>query len=465
MRTPARIILFTLGLALMPLSAQTVTLLADNNDGHDDIWVKRYQDGKQSWGIVGNHTVTWGSIWWNSFPGADGVYHVTLGAVLEPDGNSPYKLYADDVKIAEGEYPFSTGTMDCNSSFYKSQALDLGNREIKQGQKIRLWASSMYPCGSDHGQYCRFYEIKFTPTTEPADPLPADESSRKVMDRYWVEKDGLVVVEAENTGSSLGEWKKHTGTGTYSYLKGFLGDGCIQFTGNGQCTGAPNSILRYYVKIATPGRYKLHMRALEENIQSKHDCANDCYVACPSQTQKLSGQTGCEDKLTKFVSWKNGGIWTWDLKFECGHHNFSDAEYEFGTPGVYEFQIAGRSKDFFVDRFTLATVGHAGARDNSRPESQIVQGTSFILVKSNGTDQSNADPTVIVEPAAGSVLGMGSTITLKGTGTGLAWYYDANSDGKGRIAIGSGAEVSFTVPTGIADPRELTLILTGGGGK
>jgi hypothetical protein len=75
------------------------------------------------------------------------------------------------------------------------------------------------------------------------------------------------------------------------------------------------------------------------------------------------------------------------------------------------------------------------------------------------------DPTSIVEPAAGTLLVMGSTITLRGEGTNLSWEYDANSDKKSRIAIGSGAEVSFTVPTDVVSPLEITIFCKGDGGE
>jgi hypothetical protein len=74
------------------------------------------------------------------------------------------------------------------------------------------------------------------------------------------------------------------------------------------------------------------------------------------------------------------------------------------------------------------------------------------------------DPTTILEPAAGEVLVMGSTITLKGEGTNLRWSYDANSDKLPSIDIDNGNEVSFTIPTGVEPPREITITCSGDNG-
>ena len=60
--------------------AQTVVLKADDNTGHDEVWEKRYTDGKNSWGIRGdreNATVYEGRIWFDKFPGVSGKYKVS----------------------------------------------------------------------------------------------------------------------------------------------------------------------------------------------------------------------------------------------------------------------------------------------------------------------------------------------------------------------------------------------------
>lgn len=373
-------------------ASAAVRLSPDAADHRDDCWVKRSYPGmtNSTYGIRGTGAELSGYVTWNSFPGAGGVYKVELGAVLESDGDSPYKLFIDGTKVREGNYPYAGGELDCNGSSYREAYLDLGTWQVNKGDKIRYWAMSTYPCGSSHGQYSRFFVLRFTPVDGPADPIPSAEPA-PTADKVFVEKDGIVVMEAENTTSSLGQWVKHTSTSKHSFLKGFTGGGAIQFTGNSECGGSPKSILRYYVQINNPSRYRLHIRALEKQLDgAAGDCANDCYVACPSQDPPIGGQTGCESKLTKYVAWRaTSPDWTWDLKLECGHHDFSDAYYVFSEPGVYEFQIAGRSKNFFVDRIVLAryTTNPAIAQDITNPESELVSAGATPVRPTGGPKQ------------------------------------------------------------------------------
>jgi hypothetical protein len=72
----------------------------------------------------------------------------------------------------------------------------------------------------------------------------------------------------------------------------------------------------------------------------------------------------------------------------------------------------------------------------------------------------------ILSPKANAVLKEGATVTLKGTGQGtLSWSYDANSDGLGEVPSGTGASVSFKVPTGVKAPKTLILFLADSTGK
>ncbi|MBD3392552.1 MAG: hypothetical protein GF418_10730 [Chitinivibrionales bacterium] len=156
------------------LAQQEIILKADDVDDHDDIWGKRYAAGVNSWGIDGNHIPgTNGYMIWNSFPGPSGTYSVKLGAVTEPDGDSPYKFFVDGQEVASGNYPYSTGNLDCGSGELKVEDIDLGEHAINNGDEIKYWASSVYPCGTDHGQYSRFYQIKFTSQAPPDNTPPS----------------------------------------------------------------------------------------------------------------------------------------------------------------------------------------------------------------------------------------------------------------------------------------------------
>lgn len=71
---------------------------------------------------------------------------------------------------------------------------------------------------------------------------------------------------------------------------------------------------------------------------------------------------------------------------------------------------------------------------------------------------------VILSPT-GPDLVKGATYELEGSGSELVWYYDANSDGKGRLLIDTGATVLFTAPTDVTGANTLKLILQGAGGE
>ena len=149
-------------ICLMSSTLADVTLTADANSGHDSPWVRRYANGVNSWGINGTGSPMNGNMWWNDFSGQTGTYRIELGAVLEPDGNSRYSLSVDNTEVASGRYPFSTGSLNCDASTMENRDLDLGQHLVTRGNQIKLWGESVYPCGSSHGQYCRFYRIKLT---------------------------------------------------------------------------------------------------------------------------------------------------------------------------------------------------------------------------------------------------------------------------------------------------------------
>jgi hypothetical protein len=178
---------------------------------------------------------------------------------------------------------------------------------------------------------------------------------------------------------------------------------------------------------------------------------------------------------------------TYDITFYGVGEEDGESMYELYIDNVLigEYQVAQTSEAFaegsaYNETWTDVAVNNgdiikvvATAHSNGTiPESGAPGGHAWSRARwyridldpSDGSGGTTPEPTAIVEPASGTTLVMGSTVTLKGTGTNLSWAYDANSDGLSEIVIGSGQEVSFEVPTGITGPMELTLILRGSGG-
>ncbi|MCM8536406.1 MAG: malectin domain-containing carbohydrate-binding protein [Lentisphaeraceae bacterium] len=171
------------------------------------------------------------------------------------------------------------------------------------------------------------------------------------------EQNGYVVLEAENA-KMTGKWV----TRTAADVKGtnaFTGSGYIRYTGNTEATGPANDVLSYKVKINNPGKYKLIVRALEAPLETgEGDKANDCYV-------RMVGQSGNFGKFNKHVLLGNSYQWSWEIKAEFASHSFTQPVYNL-TAGVHEFQIAGRSKNFHIDRFVLyKDLTNAEAKDLS----------------------------------------------------------------------------------------------------
>ena len=166
----------------------------------------------------------------------------------------------------------------------------------------------------------------------------------KDLEGVTEENDGYVVLEAEDT-SMTGKWVRKTaadvkGTG------GFTGSGYIRYLGNNEASGPANDVLTYKVKINNPGKYKFLMRGLEAPIETgEGDKANDCYV-------RVVGQPGNFGKFHKHVLLGNSYQWSFNIRAEFSHHSFSDPVYDL-TAGIHEFQIAGRSKNFHIDRVVL----------------------------------------------------------------------------------------------------------------
>jgi hypothetical protein len=276
------------------------------------------------------------------------------------------------------------------------------------------------------------------------------------QNKTFHEKNGLVVVECESVPAG-DSWVLRSGSyvlkGTNT-VAGYTGNGCYHFTGNTETSGSVKGTMAYLIHITNPGKYRLYLRGMEAPIESgAGDQANDCYI-------KMVGQSGCEGTFTKYVRLGNSYEWTFGIRLECSSHTFSDAIYELSA-GTHTFQIAGRSKNFLIDRFVLIN----SAKSQENPTNLNLAESSSDGSGSPGDGETPAVSTVIIEPASGTSLVMGSTVTLKGSGTNPAWSYDADSDKLGEIAIGTGAEVSFSVPTGVTGPMQITLFLSGAAGK
>ncbi|MBK1875332.1 hypothetical protein [Pelagicoccus mobilis] len=196
----------------------------------------------------------------------------------------------------------------------------------------------------------------------------------------YIEKDGIVIFEAENTESEFGLWTKKT------EIEGHQGDGYIEFGGNSPASGPANSPLEYEFKITKPGLYRLHLHCARVmvviNGENRHDVANDGYVRVEGDYGEgpNAGNEHGDDGLlsllkknTKFFGGKNREfVWASGNRLDPGgHNNKRKAVYDFKAGETYKLVLSGRSQLFKVDRimFRHMDVPVAVAEDLENPES------------------------------------------------------------------------------------------------
>ncbi|MDQ8191436.1 hypothetical protein [Roseibacillus persicicus] len=159
----------------------------------------------------------------------------------------------------------------------------------------------------------------------------------------FLEKGGIVAIEAESTSSRLGDWIEKTDVDDY------MGECHLEFTGNKAESGPPESPLKYQFQIKKEGIYELTLRARKRLESKRADISNDCYVAV-----KGDFESGGEVPLkvlkedTKMYGGNPDG-WGWTRQLDVSHKKYA-AQYHFKEGEVYELIIHGRSKNFNFDR-------------------------------------------------------------------------------------------------------------------
>jgi len=202
------------------------------------------------------------------------------------------------------------------------------------------------------------------------------------------ESGGLVIMEMENTESSLNNWDKKTN------LSGYTGSGFLQFDANAYTHGPADSPLEFNFKINEGGLYYLHMRCAKQTIDGRSDVANDCYVRVEGDYNAGPGPyTGHGDNASLSLLSSNtkyfGGsrdAWKWENGKNSsgsagnldpgGESNKRVALYDFKAGETYKLVVSGRSRYFRMDRlmFRKSTVSETYAENLSRPESETISG-------------------------------------------------------------------------------------------
>jgi hypothetical protein len=267
-------------------------------------------------------------------------------------------------------------------------------------------------------------------------------------DDVYQESNGILVMEAERTSSSLGtgtdRWETHT-PGETNYVDGAANEAHIEFQGNGSNGGTPKTPLTYNFKINQGGFYYLHLRARARLDGAEPDKNNDCYVKVGGDSFGAgpnAGNTHMNDAplslLTNDTKMYGGSPTTWgwaNLLDAGGTTNKRYPVYNFTSGGEYTLTISGRSIKFNIDRivFRRSTVDEIAAKADTVAESATTP-TSGATSANAGSDKS------LILPTSSVVLnGSGSAST--GSITSYAW---SQVSGPSTAALSGAATVNLT---------------------
>ena len=165
-------------------------------------------------------------------------------------------------------------------------------------------------------------------------------------DPVFVEKGGIIAIEAESTSSPLGSWIKKTDVADFS------GDCHLEFTGNKISNGPPNSPLKYHFRVKKSGNYQLTIRARKRLENERKDLSNDCYVSLKGDFQEGGGAPLKTLKTDTKMFGGDADKWGWTTQLDFDHKK-APAIYKLKEGEDYELTISGRSKNFNFDRFLL----------------------------------------------------------------------------------------------------------------
>jgi len=170
----------------------------------------------------------------------------------------------------------------------------------------------------------------------------------------------LVVIQAENP-RPLGSWKQE------SILPGYTGCGYLRWDGpdlfNQPGVGSP---LPYRFEIKTAGDYLVRLYVRHDN--PNEELENDCWI-------RMDG--GPWDRMWNNYGPASVGVWNWESKVDS---TLVKPRFTLDV-GTHVFEIAGRSRQFKIDRihiFPQVVFGTTTVHpESSRKEDRPLLGTTF----------------------------------------------------------------------------------------
>ncbi len=170
--------------------------------------------------------------------------------------------------------------------------------------------------------------------------------------KVWEENGkGFVMMEAEDTESSLGKcWK-------LTKPNGYTGKGALEMTCNDPGKGPPAQPLDYKFKITTAGEYSLHLH-IYKNLQGQPmDKSNDVYIRVAGNFSPGKGAPSL-DVLKKdnkhYAGHHEYCKWSGDKSIDVNHAKFS-ATYVFKAGETYTVTMSGRAQRTNVNALVMTT--------------------------------------------------------------------------------------------------------------
>ena len=195
----------------------------------------------------------------------------------------------------------------------------------------------------------------------------------------FLEKNGLLIFEAENTKSDFGNWIYETS------IPGYRGTGYLRYSG--PFTGS--SPLVYKFKIENEGIYRFMIRS-SKPTGVEQDANNDCFIkmegdfvagnmhSCLANADRNSTKTNPLKTDTKFFGTGGEG----EFKNAAGQLDLNSekpwATYNFKAGEIYTLTITGRSSKYSIDRILIVDLNKYDYSKYNAYAKNAVQNDCFI---------------------------------------------------------------------------------------
>ncbi|MEM9895804.1 MAG: hypothetical protein AAF789_05500 [Bacteroidota bacterium] len=218
-----------------------------------------------------------------------------------------------------------------------------------------------------------------------------DDDVNIATERFAIEAEGVVVMEAENTiydhtlwalrnASNPGKAGLFHGNNTTDVpfdgtLEGWTGNGYLEYSGDDSFREPTDTSMFYTFQVNNPGTYFMFFRAFENHTYDPdtedrslfaEDRNNDCFVrmegdfdAATDYTRNNSNFGATKEELlnfNKFFCISDDSEPGWGRSFRLEPDEFKEPVYRFKAGEIYKLFVIGRSTQLAIDRIYFARI-------------------------------------------------------------------------------------------------------------